>query len=414
MAKDHGRKDAVKERNELANPKRVEGLVQRMRRMSRRRFLDRLGQLGLSGAALAGISKEAVASNTDGTDKQVPRLFGYKYKDGKSPQGGSRPEREAVYYSIGRDEWIRTECARAAANRLEKEYESEGYSFGVTSSDGQGCVVAKYISHDYGDGETDEPNSSYEEFENQVPYQTDQTIERDGKKHTENNIPIIRRKETKTEDAYFDYSYRPVPGGCQFQRGTDGTSCTIGHPAFSNDLFDSVLVTASHCVERKTGVGIHQPTQFATYNKIGDSYQYTSSGDGDVATLQMDSDTSIEYDIASDSGGYMGWSVVGTVSSSSLDDMAANNRYAYAQGRTTGRVYDVIDDHYDKNKSSGPKVRIAAESDGGDSGGPYFVLDENNDAWRVGIHAWSSSTDNGDPARSGNTFYYAENKFNLQ
>ena len=128
----------------------------------------------------------------------------------------------------------------------------------------------------------------------------------------------------------------------------------------------------------------------------------------------MVDDVNNHYDIAAYSGSTEDWTVVGTVSSSSLDHMAANNDYAYQQGRRTGREYDQIDDHFDKNADGGPKVRIACHTDGGDSGGPYFLLDEDDDAWRIGIHAWGSLTEDGESAGLGNTFYYAENELGVE
>jgi hypothetical protein len=92
--------------------------------------------------------------------------------------------------------------------------------------------------------------------------------------------------------------------------------------------------------------------------------------------------------------------------------MAANNEYAYRQGGTSGQIYNKVMDHYQTNEA--PKVRILGESQGRDSGGPYFTVDSEGYAWRVGIHAHESYTDDGRDAAAGNTFYYAETYLNVQ
>lgn len=411
------RKETIRQLSDSFEKKSVTDELNKLRRMSKRRFLEHMAALGVSSTALAGLTKEAVAENTDNPDDQVIRLFGYHYKDKKPPEPGQEVEREPAYYSIPRDQWVRTECSNAAAKRLERRFSEEGYAFGVSSIDGEACIVAKHLTYE-SDSERG-TNESYQRFESDVPYKVDQKIRRNGREYSAENIPVIRRKESLEEQAYFDKKYRAVPGGCAAgddYDGTRGNEWSIGHPAYCSDIFDSVLVTASHCIDRTSNNSVYQPSDYSS-NKIGESFRYTPSGDGDVASIQMESGTSVEYDIAaykSNSNDYMGWNVVGTVSGSQLDDMAANNEYAYQQGRRTGRCYGVVDDHYHKTRDSGPKVRIVCDTKGGDSGGPYFILDENYNAWRVGIHAWGSSTDDGKEAGSGNTFYYAEQELGVE
>lgn len=400
------------------NPKSKTGMTSRpelrkLMRMGRRRFLNRMAALGVSGTALSGLTKEAVAKNTDDPKKQVIRLFGERYKEDKHPKEVDVPERKRVYHSIPLDQYIRTQASRNAANRLAKEFRGAQYSFGVSSLDGRGCVVAKHMT--YGSPNDDRSsNRPYEEFEDEVPRSVDETVIHDGTEYKEENIPVIQKRETLTEQDYFDDKYRPVPGGCEGERSEFWSNrWTLGLPAYSYEEWTDAMVTASHCVNRDDNVQIVQP-QDGT--EIGKSNQYTVEGDGDVATITTNSSTSIEYDIAAytwTSNDYMGWNVIGTVSSDKLDDMAANSDYAYMQGATTGRDYQPVDEHFDKNKDSGPKVRIVSESDNGDSGGGYYIVDENDDVYRVGIHAWGSETEDGEEAASGNTFYYAENKFDL-
>jgi len=393
----------------------INNYINKIRTMSRRRFLQYMASTGVGSAALSELTKEAVARNTDDHSDQVVELFGYQYKDKNPPESGQDVDREPVFFSIPRDQWVRTECANAAAQRLEKQFEKEGYSFGVSSLDDQPCVVAKHIN--YVGSQNKGTNKSFDQFESDVPYTVDQSITRHGEEYSVENIPVRRRKEKcETQGNYFTSEYRPVPGGCEAGTGADGDAgggWTIGHPARDSDNLDMVLVTASHCIDRTDDKEVYQPSEDED-DLIGKSDAYTQAGNGDVATIKMADDVDNHYDIATYGGDTADWTVVGTVSRSALDNMAANNDMAYQQGRRTGRDDGPIVDHFDKNADSGPKVRIACDTDGGDSGGPYFMLDEDDDAWRIGIHAWSSSTEDDEPAGSGNTFYYAESELDVE
>ena len=330
--------------------------INKIRTMSRRRFLQYMASIGVGSAALSELTKEAVARNTDDHDDQVVELFGYQYKDKNPPEPRQDVDREPVFFSIPHDQWVRTECANAAAQRLEKQFEKEGYSFGVSSLDGQSCVVAKHINYD--GSQSKGTNKSFDQFESDVPYTIDQSITRHGEEYSVENIPIKRRKEKcETQGNYFTNEYRPVPGGCEAGTGTDGEpggGWTIGHPARYSDNLQMVLVTASHCIDRTGNKEVYQPSEDED-DLIGKSDEWTQAGDGDVASIRMVDDVNNHYDIAAYSGSAEDWTVVGTVSSSSLDHMAANNDYAYQQGRRTGREYDQIDDHFDKTQIAGQK-----------------------------------------------------------
>lgn len=390
-------------------------LKRKLLRSSRRRFLKRMSQLGISGATLRYFSKNALAGSVDDPQNQVPRLKGWEYKQ-KVADPSNRdgpPEREATYYSIPKSEWILRACTRSAADQFAARWDEKNIGFGITNKDGGLSILAQYSTYERADGSNDSPQISYEEMKQRLPTSTTGEVRRNGKRHKVENIQILPRK-VKYVPQTFEEEYSPVPGGCHMQNESYN-GCTLAFPSYDNDEDEYCHTTAAHCINREFNEEVGQPYQTRI---IGDSDDYSLSGDGDVAEIEMDSDNDVIFDIAAeenDTQNSEGWLIAGTYAADQLDDMVADGDSAYLQGGTTGRTQGTVLAHFDQSASSGPKVRLDVNSDHGDSGGAYYNLEYGTGgsvySYRIGIHAWESGP-NQDQA-AGNTFYYAEDELNL-
>lgn len=403
------RREAIYNEASLAGDSVQNYLKRGLLRSSRRRFLKQMSKLGMSGATLQYLTKDALAESVDNPDKEVPRLKGFEYeqKVADPSKRDGPPEREPVYYSIPKSEWVKRACTRAAADRLGRNTDEIHIGFGLTNINGDLAILAQHSTFKRKDGSSDSPPITFEEMKDRLPDRTHGIVERDRDEYRVEDISIIYQKAVYSPQA-FDDKYGPVPGGCA------SSDCTLGFPAYDNDTDDYCHTTAAHCVDRDYGEDVYQPDY---QRHLGACNGYTTSGNGDVAKTNIDSDDAVIIDIADQADGGQnseGWLIAGTYYSDKLDDMVANNESAYKQGSTTGRQKGEVLAHFDQNAATGPKVRIDADRAGGDSGGPYFNLEYGTNitySYRIGIHAWGSGPNLNDSA--GNTFYYAENELNI-
>ncbi|KOX92432.1 hypothetical protein AMS69_13825 [Haloarcula rubripromontorii] len=149
---------------------------------------------------------------------------------------------------------------------------------------------------------------------------------------------------------------------------------------------------------------MQQPAEGRT---IGISDQYGEWGEADVGFIQRSDD--YRYSIASEngSGEDYDWDIQGIVTNSRIEDMVANNEKSRFQGAKTGRSHSEVFryDNVNWESTDGPVVFIDHDSDGGDSGCPYFELDDDG-AYIMGVHAWGH---NDETQAKGNTIEFAEN-----
>jgi hypothetical protein len=225
------------------------------------------------------------------------------------------------------------------------------------------------------------PPVSLQEVRRRAPEKVDGTVTHDGKQRTVKDIPVRVEKRTLTTTSVYSAFYRPVPGGCQIRRGDFGAG-TICTPAYDMENSSPGWITAGHVLKRTSGTDAYQPENCCT-TLIGESMKYLEAGNGDSGFIASDGENR-KLDIA-DKGtdSYMGWEIHGRLAEDKVKDMAAKGQYIYTQGRTTGRQSVKM-----KSVSNDPGLMFAGQGEdkGGDSGGPYFMIDTNGGSLIIGNH----------------------------
>jgi hypothetical protein len=217
---------------------------------------------------------------------------------------------------------------------------------------------------------------------------------------------VNSEKVSVTENDYYNYKYSPVPGGCEIL-----TTSSLATPTWDKDHNENAWLTAAHVVNPEEGKTVYQNTRFTSNAKIGESDKVTSTGNGEYATILNDG-TGVQLNIAGDDGGDdYAWDIYGSRSDDRLKDMAYYDEYAYRQGSKTGRKTGIVMAVH--QTTNGTVVDLDTPSDDGDSGGPYFDL-ENGEAYIMGVHAKGGDLDgDGEDEARGNTIETIEDDFNL-
>lgn len=90
----------------------------RLGSMGRRGFITALTSLGITGQAAGSLTAEKLEKLTSNPRKEVPRIKYYKHTNhDKVEKGIEPPNREPVYYTIPRDQWVRTKTAINAGKK---------------------------------------------------------------------------------------------------------------------------------------------------------------------------------------------------------------------------------------------------------------------------------------------------------
>jgi hypothetical protein len=238
-------------------------------------------------------------------------------------------------------------------------------------------------------------------------------VDYNGKTEKRDGIPVkietTTLDEQGTTDSFFDHTYRPVPGGCEMcaKVKTEGDGWTNSTPACDHVNNGPVWVTAGHCINRESGNPVFQNSS-SFHNLIGQRSRYISKGNGDAGLIEVDSTyADPTWSIASEDTDYeeYDWPIQGIVADSRIYNMVQNGEKARFQGRQTGRSHSTVLDYTWSDGSI--NVKIDHDSDGGDSGGVYYELDDDG-AYMMGVHAWGAGT-----AASGNTMQYIEDTLGI-
>jgi hypothetical protein len=172
--------------------------------MGRRRFLGALSTLGVSGAALQHLSKEALADLTADPSAEVPRLERLVHANHEAVAAGEEPpEREAEYYTIPRDEWVHVEATQDAMRRLDRKLnrltssDLVSVSVGTTVS-GQQSERAVFVTYAERDGET--PAVGFDELRDALPATVTGTAGTGPNAETREGIRVIPEQGTAGQD----------------------------------------------------------------------------------------------------------------------------------------------------------------------------------------------------------------------
>ena len=374
----------------------------KLQRMGRRRFLRTLTGLGVSGAALNYLSRDAVAEAD--LDEEVPRLGKLRHTNHEEVMRGEPPERESIHYTISRDKWAVVETAHDAASQVTERLKSAGFEDGARAGvttvtrnhHDQKAVVVKRTVGETTDGQAITPGVSEDELKDTLPATVSGTAGGGKYQRTIEDIPVEIQTERvahplPTEqpapDAtgpgdHYEHKYRPVPGGACIQWGTAfpgscGTSCA---PAYNQDAEQYDLVTAGHVTKSEK---IHQPKDDLRNNhqigtRIDDKYKVDHppkrappSFDAGVISLSVDH----RHTFAADDGdnSYLDdYLITGIIGRDKLKDNENSDFEILRRGTesgmkegTLGNVY-VDDDAFDADTDGEP----------GDSGGPHFTREK--------------------------------------
>jgi hypothetical protein len=382
--------------------------------MGRRRLVKTLSTLGVSGAALAtGQIDEIATAAADDTD-DVVRTHSYQHTNHEAVTNGAMPEREAKFYKIPRDQWIRTETAYDAARRVRErigEIPSVSVTPDVNSPDyGETVIrvtqtVVKSVTEDGDEVTKRRPSVSPEEVKRRTPAAASGVVEHDGRAHRVEDIPVAFEKKTEIQTEVYSSLYRPVPAGCRMMCG-DLEMGTIGSPAYDMDNTKPGWLTAAHVFRRENGVKVHQPYVCCTTG-IGKSTKHTDDGNRDIGFLASDGDKR-KYDLA-DKGenNYMGWPINGTVAEDKLKDMASSNQPIARQGATTGKkAFELVEYNDKKGMLEGTR----SGDKGGDSGGPWYLLEDGH-ILMLGVH--NGHFPGSERRSTGTSMVHAEQELNV-
>lgn len=100
--------------------------TEELTKMSRRRFAEALGGMGLSAGVVNFMTQDVLAEQTEDPRDEVPRLYGRQVKNPedwkhKRRTKDNRPEMQEMWYTIPRSQWVRVETAQDACQKLQAQ-----------------------------------------------------------------------------------------------------------------------------------------------------------------------------------------------------------------------------------------------------------------------------------------------------
>lgn len=368
-------------------------------RMGRRRFLQAVGAITVS---TGFIGAETAPDGTEyDPENEVPRLHGWKHTNHEEiVNNGAAPDREPIYGAIPREQWRAVEAASDLRNRVKNRLRDLNPPPRVTMRvpEDKGpldrrTIVVKHVTVVSARGKDEtvlhSPAYSYEKLKKVVkerfPDEMDGAASRENKSiFTVEGMPIKTEKTIQSPSSidYFDYEYRPVPGGCLIDVD-NGSTGTLGTLAFDSDTFTYVFVSAGHLLDNG-GDDVYQETNGDSNDSLGSvntsKVKVVNSGKDFDAGIIFGLDLNANYKFADDSpDSYHGPEIAGTLSETGVKDMQGTDETMYKQGCAEGLVTDSFVD------VSGDMFETFHSEDNGDSGGPYWV-ERDGDALITGIH----------------------------
>ncbi|MFP8954800.1 hypothetical protein ACLI4Z_17825 [Natrialbaceae archaeon A-arb3/5] len=420
----------------------------KLTQMGRRRFIETLAGLGMSTGVLTNISQEKLEEITDDPTEEVPRVKALHLKNPEAYEETPFPnesEREPEFYTIPREKWIKVETAFDAAHRLQNrvsEIDDSGLvDVGVRISDKgrleqygisitRRTVIPLSTREDNSEITAEQADSldeaktadvSLDELmgslpdtaEGQVGNEDYETASRDGIPiHFENSViadetcpDIDCHNNDDTGDRLYTSTYRYtvspytyVGTGCSIHISSDnfGSSSSLGPRVAHNNNNEIGFLTTGHGAfddtDPEEAIG-RDVSQFTTSNQIGtvshikhnESSDVSSSSNWDIAFIEMNDSLEAGNRLADvDSGfsGRLGTSILG------YDYLKDDEGPVCQQGRRTGRCEQEIYEIIEGESPTQIELYRDQEEGGGNSGGPYFVNEANDeDDLRVaGVH----------------------------
>lgn len=392
--------------------------------MGRRGVLERLAALGATGATLPELSRLAQAA-TDDPGSEVPYVAGYKVDDVdalRRDQADADVEKETMVETVPRERWNRVKAAhrasrgltRALRNRLDVPFVSAG----VTTDDAGRKEVLVTRRRPADVARADLP-TDFGAVREALPDAVSATVGKGRDATTLSNIPV-RASEWSMRHHDYEGEYRPVPGGCKMQGGT-GIG-TFAQPVHNESQNRTEMLTAGHVVD--DGNDVWQPQSncgfftcddpigsISTYEFLHNDTSFDVDGDGDdddvllasvdAGTCDLNTGVSHTYRLAATSAGDYWADIIGIWTFDSIemaeDDGASVNLQGYVSGLSFGDIM--------YTDSANGWFVDTADSQQGDSGGPFYHYDGNGEVISVGVVSAGVDTSgdgNFDDGTSGN------------
>ena len=246
------------------------------------------------------------------------------------------------------------------------------------------------------DGETITPSATKDQLKEALPDTVAGTAGKGQYQRTVDQIPVkIETERMSIDDTgpgdHYNYDYRPVPAGSNLVYDNDngyyGSGCTT---AYNDDASKYDLVSAGHIISTEkmyqNEVESDEKIGARRDNKVNDPDTADPAFDAGVIDLESD----YTYKFAGDNGDDDYWDdrqVFGIVGRDKLKDNENSSFTIYKRGAKTGMKSGDLGDVYNDDHA----FDTAADRDGGDSGGPHFTREYNNnhDIWEVyiaGVH----------------------------
>lgn len=448
--KDNRPRDNRKERVAEADSEKPVGTAKsHFKGMGRRRFLNILAGLGLSGASIEHLSQDTVAKAMSNPGKSVPFVSKVKLENPESYESGlpdePLPTTETVE-TTPLDEWVTTKIAHKAATALSKKFDTESSCDGNvrvfvrTNRRGNKELVVRPTtvyrrdsakeSATTGESDSQEnlvvasPSIGMEQLKAKVPDTVSQTATLGDREYTVDDINVeIESAERKLIDKEYDEKYRPVPGGAQIHvYNTNDPDYTFGStcaPYYSYDASERVMVVSGHQFSKsgKTYEHVHQPGKdYVGDNRVGERYDYIFTSDGDTSdgcgTYRYDagvwapeSETDLTSKLAAKDGSYRK-TISGYVTWDKIQQEEGSSWTIKKQGTTTAVTSGTITDICSNDR----RFQTSANAEGGDSGGAFYHVDSTGDALIAGVV--NAATIDG-ASSEGNDIEWVLNEFNL-
>jgi len=352
--------------------------ISRLERMGRRRFMENLAGLGVSGTTLQYLEQDDLSEVTEDPEEEIPYVAAWK-NVGRAEDG--TVQREPVYDTIPREEWERRQATFNARKQIGEQLQDMPgeCKLGITDTESSptGFAVTVGVSE-----KQHEVNQEIDqtEVESMLPTELTGKISEVEDEVEFEDIPVKLRSETTALSGgrYSTGSIEnQVPAGVSIS--TTVTGGTLNAPFHSNEYGDG-WATAGHVVIEEGGSGDNRVDlrRNSNYIYIGDSrdeHRPENSFDNlDYAFVEaLDSKEPSEW-IVSPDGSSEEYSIGGIVTDEALSNNVGNEDYeVLGQGSSSGRLSGYID-----NIDGWPgieSVKTTFDTSNGDSGGPIFHLD---------------------------------------
>lgn len=386
--------------------------------MSRRRFIEALTALGVSTAALEGLTKEAFADLVDDPKKEIPVVDSYVHTNHEDVvQNGASPERKPVHRKIPRHQWVRGEAAHDAREQIDRQLAGVPEAGASVTENSNGEDIIYVVVED--DGSLSQ--NRFREIERSLPHTVDGVAGRGtDAEEVVRDIPVeVDRMRFDPSDAfpvtvdrggvdpnnppYINYFWEEWSGGIP---GGSGARVRLDTPLenyATSSLATPVeggskMITAGHSIlipdeddVESVWVAGCPPQDTKEFDR--DSSELDGNAPSpftfDGAVIDTVSSIDTQYKLA-DWSGTMG-DIVGSAAKWRLESIRQNGTAYYEtlvqQGTNTGRSSGFGIDYIG---SEGFDTDLSENNTNvGDSGGPYYI----------------EVTDPTDPASSGKLAY---------